>query len=100
MRDNAAIASLELRFPLLRSLDGNDRLQLATFLDFGHGWDHGSTQGPKTLSATGLGLRLRLGENGLATAYWGIPLRHVPTTGDDWLQDHGLHLSVTLFSPQ
>jgi len=98
IRDNAAIGSLELRLPLVRSLDGGDRLQLATFVDLGHGWDHRSTAGPKTLGAAGLGLRWRLGENGLASAYWGIPLRHVSRSGDDWLQNHGLHLSLTLFS--
>jgi hemolysin activation/secretion protein len=98
IRDNAAVASLELRVPLLRAPDGGDRLQLASFLDAGQGWDHESTPGPKTLASVGLGLRARLGANGLASIYWGIPLRHVSNPGDDWLQDHGLHLSVTFMS--
>jgi hemolysin activation/secretion protein len=80
---------------VLRATDGSDRLQLATFIDVGHGWDEGETFGPSTLSAVGLGLRWHLPSNGLATVYWGIPLRHVHTTGDDWLQNHGLHLGLS-----
>jgi hemolysin activation/secretion protein len=95
VRDNALVGSLELRIPLLRAPDGTERLQLATFLDVGHGWNRESTPGPKTLAAVGLGLRLHLGASGLAALYWGQPLRHVHTLGDDWLQNHGLHLSVS-----
>jgi len=95
VRDNAAVGSLELRVPLLRAHDGGDRLQLAPFLDAGYGWDREDTPGPRTLASVGLGLRLRLAQNGLASLYWGIPLRHVSDTGDDWLQDHGLHFAVT-----
>jgi hemolysin activation/secretion protein len=95
IRDNAAVGSLELRVPLLRAPDGADRLQLASFVDLGHGWDDESTQGPKTLASVGLGLRVHLGDRGLASFYWGIPLRHVSNQGDNWLQDHGLHLSVS-----
>jgi hemolysin activation/secretion protein len=95
VRDNALVGSLELRVPLLRAPDGTDRLQLATFLDVGHGWNREVTPGPKTLAAVGLGLRLRLGQSGLAALYWGQPLRHVDSVGDDWLQNHGLHLSVS-----
>jgi hemolysin activation/secretion protein len=62
---------------------------------FGHGWDHESSPGPKTLAAVGLGLRMQIGSSSLGTLYWGIPLRHVSRSGDDWLQNHGLHLSFT-----
>ena len=100
VRDNAAVGSLELRVPLLHAPDGSERLQLASFLDVGHGWDHRSAPGPKTLAAVGLGLRLNLGGRGLATVYWGIPLRHVSNSGEEnWLQDHGLHLGLTFLSP-
>jgi hemolysin activation/secretion protein len=100
VRDNALVGSIELRVPLLAALDGGDRLQLATFLDAGHAWDHRSAPGPRTLAAFGLGLRVRLGASGLGTLYWGIPLRHVSRSGDDWLQNHGLHLALTFWSPR
>jgi hemolysin activation/secretion protein len=100
IRDNAAVGSLELRVPIWRAPDGGDRLQLAPFLDLGHGWDHESTDGPRTLASVGLGLRLRVAPNSLASLYWGIPLRHVPHTGDDWLQNHGLHFALTFLSPR
>ena len=47
VRDDAVLASIESRFPLFRFASGEDRLQFAQFVDFGHAWNaKGDTPDP------------------------------------------------------
>jgi hemolysin activation/secretion protein len=109
LRDNAFIASVETRFPLLRWASGEPMVQLAPFVDVAQGWNLGQnrpstltpvTTFPDTLASVGVGLRWNILPKDRASfeIYWGQELNHVPTTGNN-LQDHGIHLGfvVNLF---
>jgi hemolysin activation/secretion protein len=96
VRDNAFLASIEGRYPVMRSVQGEDLLQLAAFSDFGQSWNaKGSTVDPQFLASVGLGLRWAVlpKERARFELYWGLPLNYV-THPKGNLQDHGLHLQV------
>jgi hemolysin activation/secretion protein len=108
VRDQAVIASLEARIPVL-SLKGHV-IQLAPFADIGHGWnvtrrtpipDTGFpdpvepfTAPSKTLASLGIGLRYRYQRRLLGELYWGAQLSDVPEPSEKSLQDHGIHFLV------
>jgi hemolysin activation/secretion protein len=102
VRDNAFIASLEARVPLLRNKPWADYLQLAPFVDFGTGWNTDRpTPDPKTLSSVGLGLRwgvsltapLKLRPR--FELYWGKALRNIDYAEYD-LQNDGIHFQFVI----
>ena len=96
VRDDAVLASFESRFPLLRFSSGEDRLQFAQFVDFGHAWNaKGNTPDPQTLASVGVGLRWMIlpQERARFEVYWGQQLNHV-RGGEGNLQDHGIHLQL------
>ncbi|NGZ10955.1 MAG: ShlB/FhaC/HecB family hemolysin secretion/activation protein [Nitrospira sp. LK70] len=106
LRDNAFIASLESRFPLIRRRSGEPMVQLAPFVDVAHGWSLGQnrpapiapvTDFPNTLASVGVGLRWNILAQGRAVfeVYWGQKLRPVRDTGTT-LQDHGVHLGMVV----
>jgi hemolysin activation/secretion protein len=98
IRDNALLASLESRIPLLRFASGEERLQFAQFVDVGHAWvSRGSTPDPQTLASVGLGLRWNVlpRERARFELYWGVPLNHVPHPSGN-LQDYGIHLQAVV----
>ena len=102
IRDNAFLASIETRFPLMSYATGEPLLQFAQFVDLGRTW-HAKPR-PKdsgfdpfgdrdTLASVGLGLRWNIlpRERARFELYWGLPLNHIThSTGN--LQDHGIHL--------
>ncbi len=96
VRDSAAVLSAELRLPLLRTPAGDPVLQIAPFVDLAHAWNHDPAGGPRTLSSAGLGLLYRPDPRLELALYWGARLRRVPRSGDDWLQNHGLHLRIAV----
>ena len=98
VRDDAVLASFESRFPLLRFASGEDRVQFAQFVDFGHAWNaKGSTPDPQTLASVGAGLRWMILPQDRARfeVYWGQQLNHV-RSGEGNLQDHGIHLQLVV----
>ncbi len=98
VRDDAVLASLESRFPLLRFPSGEDRVQFAPFVDFGHAWSaKGDTPGLRTLASVGAGLRWMIlpQERARFEVYWGQQLNHV-RGGEGNMQDHGIHLQLVL----
>ena len=98
VRDDAVLASFESRFPLLRFASGEDRLQFAQFVDFGHAWNaKGDTPDPQTLASIGAGLRWMIlpQERARFEVYWGQQLNHV-RSGEGNLQDHGIHLQLVV----
>jgi hemolysin activation/secretion protein len=98
VRDDAVLASLESRIPLLQFASGEDRLQFAQFVDFGHAWNaKGSTPDPKILASVGAGLRWMIlpQERARFEVYWGQQLNHV-RGGEGNLQDHGIHLQLVV----
>ena len=98
VRDDAVLASFESRLPLFRFASGEDRLQFAQFVDFGHAWNaKGDTPDPQTLASVGVGLRWMIlpQERARFEVYWGQQLNHV-RGGEGNLQDHGIHLQLVV----
>ncbi len=98
IRDNAFLASVESRFPLLRYTSGEPLLQFAQFVDLGRGWNaKGTTPAPQTLTSIGLGLRWSIlpKDRARLEIYWGLPLNHVPHPAGN-LQDHGIHVQFVV----
>ncbi len=98
VRDNAFIASLESRIPLIRNRPLADFLEFCQFADFGSGWNTDlPTPRPRGIGSVGLGLRwgatLRYPFlwRPQFELYWGVPLRHVDHPGKWNLQDSGIH---------
>jgi hemolysin activation/secretion protein len=102
VRDNAVIASLESRIPLVRNRRWADYLQVVPFIDVGRGWNQQADTTDRALLA-GVGLGLRWAATfGTAVPlrpqfeiFWGYQLKDVRTTGGN-LQDKGVHLQFTL----
>lgn len=99
-RDNAVIASLESRIPLVRNRSWADYVQLVPFFDFGHGWNTDlPTPSLETISSAGLALRwaatFKDGSNEFKPQfelYWGYPFKDVDRPSDERdLQDDGIH---------
>jgi hemolysin activation/secretion protein len=102
VRDNALIASLESRIPLIRNRRWADYIQLVPFIDFGHGWNtEVPTPEPTTLASIGLGLRWAASFGTVVPIrpqfeiYWGYQLNKVQTSGST-LQDKGISLQFIL----
>ena len=98
IRDNAFLASVETRYPLMRYASGEDLLQLAQFVDMGRSWNaKDTTPDPQTLASVGLGVRWNILPRDRARfeLYWGVPLNHVPHPPGN-LQDHGIHLQLVI----
>jgi hemolysin activation/secretion protein len=101
VRDNALVASAELRIPLLRSGLGRDLLELAPFVDVGRGWNEPGVPeaAPRTLASAGVGLRASPLERLWVAVYWGGRLRDVEHEGEHDLQDSGFSFEV-VFAPR
>jgi hemolysin activation/secretion protein len=104
LRDNAFIASLESRFPLIRWASGEPMIQFAPFVDVAHGWSIGDNRPaptapvnnlPDTLASVGAGLRWNILPKDRASfeVYWGQQLNHVDFNHNT-LQDHGVHIGL------
>ena len=106
IRDNAFLASIESRFPLISFATGEPLLQFAQFVDLGRPWNAKPRPGPSntnplddrdTLASVGLGLRWSILPRDRARfeLYWGLPLNYIThSTGN--LQDHGIHLQLVV----
>ena len=100
VRDNAMVATVEARLPVLRSAQTEDLLQIAAFLDYGNAWNNGNdpvTPSREFLASAGLGLRANfLPQNrGYFEVYWGNRLNHITNPRND-LQDYGIHLQLVV----
>jgi hemolysin activation/secretion protein len=98
VRDSGAIASLELRVPILRDADGRDRLQLAPFVDWGKAWNHEDTVGLRWLASVGVGLRYALGDRANFAVYWGSKLRRVDDQNGGGLQNSGISVEMNVYA--
>ncbi len=95
LTDNGLLVSAEVRLPVARIPNWDATLQVAPFLDLGHGWNKDSDVQPeeKTLVGTGLGFIWRQGNNFSARVDWGFPLVDVENEDDTW-QENGIYFSV------
>ena len=95
LTDNAAFASAELRYPVLRVPQINGLLQITPFFDFGRAWNNAGSAalGTNTIGSIGLGLRWQQTDNVSARLDYGIPLFSVPDERRT-LQEKGFSFSV------
>ena len=93
-RDNGALLSAELRWPIARAPELDGVLQVTPFFDIGTVWnDDGSSPGPDVLVGTGFGFLWQQSDNFSARLDWGIPLVDLDT-GNNGIQDSGIHFSI------
>lgn len=92
LRDNVIFASAELRYPILKTKNGEGVLQLTPFMDFGQAWNvPGELSLPdRTLLSIGLGLRWQYSDRITAQIDWGIPLIR-SNSSDRSLQEQGIY---------
>ena len=96
LRDNGALASVELRLPILRVSEWDGILQVTPFVDIGTAWNNSSSRNENdtdTLAAVGFGLRWSQGNNLTAAIEWGIPLVSVDNQTDT-LQENGVYFTL------
>jgi hemolysin activation/secretion protein len=104
VRDNAVVASLEARIPLVQNVPWADYLQLAPFFDYGRAWQSKDrTEEPRYISSIGIGLRWAVTLRSAVPVrpsfevYWGHPLQDVKISGPGGnAQDHGVHFQFVL----
>lgn len=103
VRDNGFIGSLESRIPVIRNYFLADFLEFCQFADFGTAWNKDlPTPSPSSIGSVGLGLRWGVTFKYPVLLkpqfeiYWGVPLRHVATSGSWNLQGSGFHFRFVL----
>ncbi|HYH23570.1 MAG TPA: ShlB/FhaC/HecB family hemolysin secretion/activation protein [Azospirillum sp.] len=102
VRDNAVVASAELRLPVAHAAladGGGDTgaVQVAAFVDAGRAWNRrGDTPGPGSVWSTGVGVLWAPAPGAGVAVYYGHALRDVDLPGPRSLQDRGVHIRVTL----
>ncbi|MFB2971006.1 ShlB/FhaC/HecB family hemolysin secretion/activation protein [Aerosakkonema sp. BLCC-F183] len=100
LTDNGAIASAEVRIPILRIPKVRGLLQVAPFIDFGIGWNYtGEEPNPDSnkLLGVGLGLLWQMSDRLNARVDYAIPLIEV-NAGDRTLQEQGIYFSINYFA--
>lgn len=98
LTDNGLLLSSEIRIPLVRARRLDGLLQIAPFVDVGHGWNLDAPDpDPSVVASVGLGLLWRMGDRLSARFDYGLPLLDTNTEGDS-LQEDGFYFSVR-FTP-
>jgi len=104
VRDEAFIASIEARLPVIQNARWAEYLQVAPFVDYGRGTNVDlPTSGPKDIAGVGAGLRwgaslLKAPFDLRADAemYYGYQWRRVQNSGYEDIQDDGIHFQFGL----
>ena len=92
--DSGALASAEVRLPVIRDKTRRAVLQVAPFADVGTVFNSDAPNpSPNTLASLGLSLLVQSGDRFSARLDYGIPLVDVKFKGRTW-QDNGVYFSV------
>lgn len=102
--DSGVISSLEWQIPIVQlKIPGVSKgetdgfLHLAPFFDFGYGWNTDLPDpDPDSICSLGLGLRWVISKSAFAEIYWGHALEDVVQSGEDDLQDDGVHFQLNI----
>lgn len=98
LTDNGLLFSTEVRIPIARARRVDGLLQIAPFVDIGHGWNLNAIDpDPDMLVGVGLGLLWRMGDRLSARFDYGIPLVDVDTDANS-LQENGFYFSLRFTS--
>ncbi|MBD2212724.1 ShlB/FhaC/HecB family hemolysin secretion/activation protein [Nostoc linckia FACHB-104] len=102
LADNGFLASVELRYPILRVSEIRGLLQVTPFIDFGTAWNTTNAgRDPlttNTLASVGLGLLWQQSDRLTARFDWGIPLVTINSEKNSW-QENGLYFSIIYTQP-
>src|SRR5262249_16189577 len=96
VRDEAIVASVEFRVPLLFNKSGAGIVHLAPFFDYGAAQNIRFTPEPTSIYSAGLGLLLAPCNNFDPQLYWGYQLSRIATPPDEDAQDLGLHFRINI----
>ena len=105
IRDNGAVASIEIRVPIfklplpwLSDSPADGTVQLAGFYDFGWAMNTGEEDADRvnTISSAGIGVRWDPTQKIHGELYWAIPFRNVGLEHDESLQGHGIHFLLNI----
>ncbi len=110
VRDNAIVASLETRIPIVRNNKWADYVELVPFVDYGKSWfgrawnrKNPHTPDPKAIASVGIGVRWAVTPPELKSIrpefelFWGHRLNNFDTSsGEHDLQDDGVHFQLSL----
>lgn len=102
--DNGIVTSLEWRvptvrlaIPMLSTGPGDGILQIATFIDYGRGWNEREpTPEIENISSVGLGFRWSPGSMLQTELYWGQAQRKFDEPEQKDLQDDGIHFQINV----
>lgn len=100
LTDSGLFLSAEARIPIFRIRNPKIVLQLTPFVDFGYGFNQGTTANPSPndLVSVGSGLLLNMSDRLTARFDWGIPL--ISVSGDkETLQEQGFNFSLSYKQP-
>jgi hemolysin activation/secretion protein len=95
LTDNGALASAEVRIPVLRIPKWDMLVQLAPFFDIGAAWNNEGRPDPDPglLASLGLGLQLQISDRLTVRLDYGIPLVSVSSSERTW-QENGFYFSI------
>lgn len=95
LTDNGALASAEVRIPVLRIPKWDMLVQLAPFFDIGAAWNNEGRPDPDPglLASLGLGLQLQITDRLTIRLDYGIPLVSVSSSERTW-QENGFYFSI------
>lgn len=95
LTDNGALASAEVRVPILRIPQWDTLVQIAPFVDLGKAWNREGRPDPDPsfLASLGLGLQMQVGNRLSVRLDYGIPLVDVASS-DRTLQERGFYFSI------
>ncbi len=96
VRDNGAVAALELRIPLLRERADGWSIHLVPFADGGLAWNEGPEDNRKWLASLGLGVTTAWREQFRFGMEWGGRLLNGEDAPNRGLQKHGFHVMVEM----
>jgi len=94
VKDNGALASVEMRIPVW--VKSGTRMSLAFFTDAGRAWqtDRKETE-PRVLASIGTGIVGRINKRFVTQLYWAKALRDIDHLGESNIQDQGIHFSLS-----
>ena len=96
LRDNGVFASAELRVPIWLAKDKTPLVSVASFFDWGDGWNSDKfNKNYQTIYSTGAGLLVNATRHAQVTVYWGHPFVNFHEEKVS-LQDYGLHFAVSI----
>jgi len=95
LTDSGALASAEVRIPILRLPQQRILVQVAPFVDIGTAWNSFGRPDPDPsfLASTGLGLQLQVSDRLTVRLDYGIPLVSAVSSERTW-QENGFYFSI------